>query len=103
MSAVRKIFSLQCHNCPMAQISLISTNIFTKRKKALYCFTFLCFFISRKASFEAALLACISNFADKNAYKMIKTLKMQHLNCPKLKLTRWVPRVSPVIHSHFCM
>ena len=62
MSGVRKSFfqsTMSHHFCGMPRIFLISTDIFIKRKKL--------FFISKEASLEAASLACISNFVDRNA------------------------------------
>ena len=69
MSEVRKFFleSLRCHNCDMPQISLISTDILTKREKSAILFRFCFFYYLKGGNLEAALLVSTSNFVDKNA------------------------------------
>ena len=68
-SKKKVFFSLRCHNCGIPQISLISTDIFTKREKSAILFHFCFFFYLKGSNLEAASLACtpISNFIDKNA------------------------------------
>ena len=67
MSGVRKrFFSIRRHNCGMPQISLISTDIFTKREKSaiLLHFCFFVFFYLKGSNVDATSL---SDFIDKNA------------------------------------
>ena len=67
MSGIRNFFSLQRQNCGMPQISLILTDIFTKREKSVILFYFCFFFYPKRGNLEAASLTCISDFVDKNA------------------------------------
>ena len=67
MSAVRKSFfsSVQRHNCGMSQISLILTDIFIKSQKSVMLFHFSFFFYMKGGNLDAASLACMNYFVDK--------------------------------------
>ena len=67
MSGLRKSFTVQSHNCGMPQISLISTNICNNKQKSAILFYFCFFFYLKGGNLEAASLACIRDFVDKNA------------------------------------
>ena len=65
----KNFFSLRLrgHNCDISQISLISTDIFTKKEKTAILFYFCFFFYLKRDNLEAVSLACINNFVNKNA------------------------------------
>ena len=67
MLGVRKNFFLvyDFTICGMPQISLISTDIFTKNEKSTILFHF-CFYYLKGGNLEAASLAYIRDFIDKN-------------------------------------
>ena len=84
----KKNFFPRGYNCGMPQIFLISMEILTKREKRLYCLIFVSFFYLKKGNFEAASLArsLLAILLTRTLDKMIRALKIQRLNRPKLEL-----------------
>ena len=92
MSRVRKTFFLvyDVTIYGTLQISLISTDILTKREKALpILFHFSFFFYMKGGNLKAASLACISNFVgEKGCRNDLNVQKIEQLNHQKLGLKR---------------